>query len=88
MRRVSRRDDPQHLASIVAPRLARVIRCTAGESSAPGLANARLYLPASEMAAAEQKMMGDADQMTERKGAVQITRDYIGAEEARLRAVE
>ena len=40
------------------------------------------------MAVAEQTMMVMRIQMTERKGAVQITRDYIGAEEARLRAVE
>jgi cyclopropane-fatty-acyl-phospholipid synthase len=46
------------------------------------------YLAASEMAFAKQNMMVMQLQLTKRQGNVPITRDYIGAEEARLRALE
>jgi cyclopropane-fatty-acyl-phospholipid synthase len=46
------------------------------------------YLAASEMAFAKQNMMVMQIQMTKRQGTVPITRDYIGVEEDRLRAVE
>jgi cyclopropane-fatty-acyl-phospholipid synthase len=46
------------------------------------------YLAASEMAFAKQNMMVMQIQMTRRQGTVPITRDYIAAEENRLRAVE
>jgi cyclopropane-fatty-acyl-phospholipid synthase len=46
------------------------------------------YLAASEMAFARQNMMVMQIQMTKRQGTVPITRDYIAAEEGRLRAVE
>jgi len=46
------------------------------------------YLAASEMAFAKQNMMVFQIQLTKRQGTVPITRDYIAAEEARLRARE
>ena len=46
------------------------------------------YLAACEMAFAKQNMMVMQLQLTKRQGTVPITRDYIGAEEARLRALE
>jgi cyclopropane-fatty-acyl-phospholipid synthase len=46
------------------------------------------YLAASEMAFAKQNMMVMQLQLTKRQGTVPITRDYIGAEEARLRVLE
>jgi cyclopropane-fatty-acyl-phospholipid synthase len=46
------------------------------------------YLAASEMAFAKQNMMVMQLQLTKRQGNVPITRDYIGAEETRLRALE
>ncbi len=46
------------------------------------------YLAASEMAFAKQNMMVFQLQLTKRQDAVPITRNYIGAEEARLRALE
>ena len=46
------------------------------------------YLAASEMAFAKQNMMVMQLQLTKRQGTVPITRDYIAAEEKRLRAVE
>ncbi len=46
------------------------------------------YLAASEMAFAKQNMMVMQLQLTKRQGTVPITRDYIGDEEARLRALE
>src|ERR1700760_4047458 len=46
------------------------------------------YLAASEMAFREQAMMVFQLQLTKRQGVVPITRDYIGREEARLRALE
>ncbi len=46
------------------------------------------YLAASEMAFAKQNMMVMQIQVTKRQGTVPITRDYIGVEEDRLRAVE
>ncbi len=46
------------------------------------------YLAASEMAFREQAMMVFQIQLTKRQGVVPITRDYIGREEARLRALE
>ncbi|HEU5275670.1 MAG TPA: cyclopropane-fatty-acyl-phospholipid synthase family protein [Xanthobacteraceae bacterium] len=46
------------------------------------------YLAASEMAFRKQNMMVFQIQLTKRQGTVPITRDYIAAEEARLRAVE
>ena len=46
------------------------------------------YLAASEMAFAKQNMMVMQLQLTKRQGTVPITRDYIGTEEARLRALE
>ncbi|HEY4921895.1 MAG TPA: cyclopropane-fatty-acyl-phospholipid synthase family protein [Xanthobacteraceae bacterium] len=46
------------------------------------------YLAASEMAFAKQNMMVMQLQLTKRQGTVPITRDYIAAEEARLRALE
>jgi len=46
------------------------------------------YLAAAEMAFTKQNMMVMQIQMTKRQGTVPITRDYIGAAEERLRAVE
>ena len=46
------------------------------------------YLAASEMAFAKQNMMVMQIQLTKRQGTVPITRDYLAAEEKRLRAVE
>jgi cyclopropane-fatty-acyl-phospholipid synthase len=46
------------------------------------------YLAASEMAFAKQNMMVMQIQMTKRQGTVPMTRDYIAAEEDRLRAAE
>ena len=46
------------------------------------------YLAASEMAFARQNMMVFQLQLTKRQGTVPITRDYLGVEETRLRALE
>ena len=46
------------------------------------------YLAASEMAFARQNMMVMQIQLTKRQGTVPITRDYLAAEENRLRALE
>ena len=46
------------------------------------------YLAASEMAFREQNMMVFQLQLTKRQGIVPMTRDYIPAQEARLRIVE
>src|SRR4029079_8586311 len=46
------------------------------------------YLAAAEMAFRESDMVVFQIQMTKRKGVVPQTRDYIGQEEARLRALE
>ena len=46
------------------------------------------YLAASEMAFAKQNMMVMQIQMTKRQGTVPTTRDYVAAEENRLRARE
>jgi cyclopropane-fatty-acyl-phospholipid synthase len=46
------------------------------------------YLAACEMAFAKQNMMVMQIQLTKRQGTVPITRDYIGDEEKRLRALE
>ena len=46
------------------------------------------YLAAAEMAFVHQNMMVFQIQLTKRQGTVPITRDYIGAEEERLRDVE
>jgi cyclopropane-fatty-acyl-phospholipid synthase len=46
------------------------------------------YLASSEMAFRESDMVVFQLQMTKRKGVVPQTRDYIGREEARLRAAE
>jgi cyclopropane-fatty-acyl-phospholipid synthase len=46
------------------------------------------YLASSEMAFRESDMIVFQIQMTKRKGVVPQTRDYIGREEARLRAIE
>ena len=46
------------------------------------------YLAASEMAFREQAMMVFQLQLTKRQGVVPMTRDYIGHESARLRALE
>ncbi len=46
------------------------------------------YLAASEMAFAKQNMMVMQIQVTKRQGTVPITRDYLAAEEHRLRALE
>jgi cyclopropane-fatty-acyl-phospholipid synthase len=46
------------------------------------------YLAASEVAFREQNMMVFQLQLTRRQGIVPMTRDYIGAEEARLRTLE
>jgi cyclopropane-fatty-acyl-phospholipid synthase len=46
------------------------------------------YLAASELAFREQNMMVFQLQLTRRQGIVPMTRDYIGAEEARLRTLE
>jgi cyclopropane-fatty-acyl-phospholipid synthase len=46
------------------------------------------YLASSEMAFRESDMVVFQIQMAKRKGAVPQTRDYIGQEEARLRAIE
>jgi cyclopropane-fatty-acyl-phospholipid synthase len=46
------------------------------------------YLAASEMAFREQNMMNFQIQLTKRQGVTSMTRDYIGREEQRLRALE
>jgi cyclopropane-fatty-acyl-phospholipid synthase len=46
------------------------------------------YLAASEMAFAKQNMMVMQIQLTKRQGTVPIARDYLAAEEKRLRALE
>jgi cyclopropane-fatty-acyl-phospholipid synthase len=46
------------------------------------------YLAASEMSFRSQGLMNFQIQLTKRQGVVPITRDYIGREEARLRAAE
>ena len=46
------------------------------------------YLAASEMSFREQNMMNFQIQVTKRQGVTPMTRDYIGREEQRLRAVE
>jgi cyclopropane-fatty-acyl-phospholipid synthase len=46
------------------------------------------YLAASEMAFRKQNLMNFQIQLTKRQGVVPMTRDYIGREEARLRALE
>lgn len=46
------------------------------------------YLAASEMAFRHQGMMVFQMQIAKRQGAVPLTRDYIGVEEARLRAID
>ena len=46
------------------------------------------YLAASEMSFRKQNVMNFQIQITKRQNAVPLTRDYIGAEEARLRSVE
>jgi cyclopropane-fatty-acyl-phospholipid synthase len=46
------------------------------------------YLAASEMAFRKQNLMNFQIQLTKRQGVVPMTRDYIGQEEARLRALE
>jgi cyclopropane-fatty-acyl-phospholipid synthase len=46
------------------------------------------YLAASEMAFREQAMMVVQLQLTKRQGVVPMTRDYIGCESTRLRALE
>jgi cyclopropane-fatty-acyl-phospholipid synthase len=46
------------------------------------------YLAASEMAFREQALMVMQIQLTKRQDVVPMTRDYIGREEARLRALE
>jgi cyclopropane-fatty-acyl-phospholipid synthase len=46
------------------------------------------YLAASEMAFREQNLMVFQLQLTRRQGIVPMTRDYIAAQEARLRILE
>jgi len=46
------------------------------------------YLACSEMSFRKQNMMNFQIQLTKRQGMVPITRDYIGREETRLRALE
>jgi cyclopropane-fatty-acyl-phospholipid synthase len=46
------------------------------------------YLAASEMSFREQNMMNFQIQITKRQGVTPMTRDYIGREEQRLRALE
>jgi cyclopropane-fatty-acyl-phospholipid synthase len=46
------------------------------------------YLAAAEMSFRKQNLMNLQIQLTKRQGVVPITRDYIGREEARLRALE
>ena len=46
------------------------------------------YLASSEMAFRQQAMMVFQLQLSKRQGIVPITRDYVGQEEARLRAIE
>jgi cyclopropane-fatty-acyl-phospholipid synthase len=46
------------------------------------------YLASSEMAFRQQNMMVMQIQLTKRQGVVPMTRDYIGREEQRLRAIE
>ncbi len=46
------------------------------------------YLAASEMAFREQNLMNFQIQLTKRQGVTAMTRDYIGREEQRLRALE
>jgi cyclopropane-fatty-acyl-phospholipid synthase len=46
------------------------------------------YLACSEMSFRKQNLMNFQIQLTKRQGVVPMTRDYIGREEARLRAIE
>jgi cyclopropane-fatty-acyl-phospholipid synthase len=46
------------------------------------------YLAACEMTFRKQAMMNFQIQLTKRQGVIPVTRDYIGREEARLRALE
>jgi cyclopropane-fatty-acyl-phospholipid synthase len=46
------------------------------------------YLASSEMAFRKQNLMNFQIQLTKRQGVVPMTRDYVGREEARLRAIE
>jgi cyclopropane-fatty-acyl-phospholipid synthase len=46
------------------------------------------YLACSEMSFRKQNLMNFQIQLAKRQGVVPITRDYIGHEEARLRALE
>jgi cyclopropane-fatty-acyl-phospholipid synthase len=46
------------------------------------------YLAAAEMSFRKQNLMNFQIQLTRRQGVVPMTRDYIGREEARLRAIE
>src|SRR4051812_1431561 len=46
------------------------------------------YLASSEMSFRKQNMMNFQVQLAKRQGVVPMTRDYIGREEARLRAIE
>jgi cyclopropane-fatty-acyl-phospholipid synthase len=46
------------------------------------------YLASSEMSFRKQNLMNFQIQITKRQGVVPMTRDYIGREEAQLRAVE
>jgi cyclopropane-fatty-acyl-phospholipid synthase len=46
------------------------------------------YLAAAEMSFRKQNLMNLQIQLTRRQGVVPMTRDYIGREEARLRAIE
>jgi cyclopropane-fatty-acyl-phospholipid synthase len=48
----------------------------------------QFYLAASEMSFRKQNFMNLQIQLTKRQGVVPMTRDYIGREEARLRAME
>ena len=48
----------------------------------------QFYLAAAEMSFRKQNLMNMQIQLTRRQGVVPMTRDYIGQEEARLRALE
>jgi cyclopropane-fatty-acyl-phospholipid synthase len=48
----------------------------------------QFYLAAAEMSFRKQNLMNMQIQLTKRQGVVPMTRDYIGREEARLRALE
>ena len=48
----------------------------------------QFYLAAAEMSFRKQNLMNMQIQLTRRQGVVPMTRDYIGREEARLRAME